>query len=137
MIITGVDPGGTTGVATFVNGKPASIDQLKYDEFPEWLKINHPDLWVIEDYIIRPQYQSGGYGHQWNKGEALRIIGMLEYHAILDGTPLTKQQPSIKPMAAKLLGQNYKANSSDPYRHSKDAVLHVQWYLHKQGPHAT
>ena len=92
------------------------------------------DLWVVEDYIIRPKGITQGYEHQWNKGTALRLIGAIELRVHQLGAELKKQQPSIKPIAAKKSGVPYTPKKKGT--HMFDAVLHGNHYLDKEHPNA-
>lgn len=130
---TAVDPGGTTGWADFEDDTPVRGGEVSREEVTEFIVARSPDLWVVESYIIRPAALTGGYQHTWNKGEALQIIGMIKAMAQLKGIPVIMQQPSIKPMAAKMAGLPYKKGKKGT--HMFDAMLHGTYYWRKNhGP---
>lgn len=117
------DPGETTGWARFVDSAPVAVGTVGLDELYPWLESDgKAELYVIEDYIIRPM---GNYQHQWNKGNPLRVIGALTHKAFLLGIEVVLQQPSIKDMARRHLGM---PKTSSTFRHSYDAVLHGHYY---------
>lgn len=131
MRFIALDPGASTGYAEFEDAYPVEAGVLKFgDEFNDWLDNQHPELWVVEDYIVRPQ-NVAGYGHQWSKGEALQIIGAVKFHARSRMIPLILQQPSIKPMAAKMSGLEYKKGKKGV--HMNDALLHGSYFWRTKG----
>jgi hypothetical protein len=136
MRVDGFDPGGTTGVALFDGIKPIEIRQLERDDLDDWLihEYEPPEVMVVEDYRILPRSMTGGWSHEWDKGETLRIIGSLEFFAKMKGVKIVLQSPHHKGMANQLVfGKPYNKNSKDPQRHAKDALLHVRWYYHTNG----
>ena len=133
MIITAVDPGGTTGYARFKHDTPVAVGTLKFgEEVFDFIAHEFTDLWVVEDYKIRVGTAARGYDHAWNSGEALQVIGAIKYHSRRQGLPEpVLQQPSIKPIGYKLLGAEYKKGKSG--MHVMDAMAHARYYLHKNG----
>jgi hypothetical protein len=64
---TVIDPGKFIGWARFLNAMPQTVGILKFgDDFWDWLDEEKPELFVVENYIIRPKHTQGGYAHQWN-----------------------------------------------------------------------
>ena len=135
MIFVGVDPGKTTGYAVFEDDMPIVFGEVKFEELDDWLDTMagmKVELYVVEAYVIRPAHlQSSGYAHQWNKGEALQIIGMIKRESRIRGLPHpVMQQPSIKPMGYRLLGKEYKKGKKK--QHIQDALAHAQYFLHRE-----
>jgi hypothetical protein len=129
-----VDPGGTTGWARFEtpSQKPVEIGEVVKDKLYSWLELqtNHGTIWVVEDYIIRPpSRRQGGHDHFWNKGDTLRLIGAIQYHAHIHQQLFYLQQPSIKPLAYKQMGAEYVKGK--PNMHIKDAVAHGVHFIGK------
>lgn len=129
------DPGGTTGWALCRRGRPTDMGEVPFDDVfsflleERWAPVR---LYVVEDYIIRPQSVQGGYTHQWNKGEALRVIGAIELVCNAKKAALVKQQPSIKDLASKrLTGKPYKETR---VTHMGDAALHGFYWYWKEHP---
>ena len=132
--IIAVDPGSTTGWARFHSSsqKPEMIGEVKKEEFHSWLAdfTEHGLVWVVEDYIIRPPNRGqGGHDHFWNKGETLRLIGAIQYHAYIYEQLFYLQQPSLKPLAYKQMGAEYIKGK--PNRHIQDAIAHGVHFIGK------
>lgn len=125
-----VDPGKTTGWARFYNGTLNMVGEVEFEDTWNWLRDLSPDLFVVEDYIIRPGSIQGGYNHQWNRGHALQIIGAIKYHATVEHCEMVLQQPAIKPLGYKFMGGEYVKGKKG--QHMKDAVAHGFYYLSKQ-----
>lgn len=133
-----IDPGVTTGWALMEDGSPVEMGTVPFEEVfdfinqPRWNSIY---LYVVERYIIRPAKVMKGYAHQWNKGEALQIIGAVKFVAAAKGAEVVEQDASDLPMAARRLNFPY-----DPNKHVNDmhsAVLHGSFYWFKEhGPNA-
>lgn len=131
---TVIDPGKFIGWAKFENEMPVTVGVFEYDEtFFDWLSDENPDLFVMENYIIRPSHQARGYKHQWGKGEALQVIGAVKFHTRQRGIPLVLQEASIQPISSKRSGVPYKKGQSNDIN---SAVLHgSHWYFKNYGPH--
>lgn len=130
---TAIDPGKFIGWARFENGTPITVGVLEFGPvFFEWLQEELPDLFVVEDYIIRPGTVQRGFQHQWNKGEALQVKGIIRYHGATRMIPVEFQQPSIQPMSAQRTGMPYKKGRSNDIN---SAVLHgAHWWFKNYGP---
>lgn len=135
MKIIAVDPGKTTGVATFNGeGKLQTIAELKYpDEFAKWLHIERRNIvWVVEDFkLLPPSYFKSNKAMWWNSMFAPKVIGAIESLAIATGNQFILQQPNIKPIGYKLMGAEYKKGKKNV--HVQDAICHGFYYFHKQG----
>lgn len=126
-----IDPGPHLGWARYRDEILTEFDTLATKgEFFYWLTFQNPQVFVVEDYIIRP-VKSGGFDHQWNKGETLRMIGAIEFQAHRVGAKFVLQQSSIKPAAYGQMGGKYKKGKAN--MHHMDAVAHGHYYLVKQG----
>lgn len=130
-----LDPGGTTGWMLFNDGQPVEGGEIPFDniwEFlnnPQWQEIG---LYVVEDYIIRAASAQGGYAHQWNKGEALQVIGAVKCNAQAKAAVVVLQQPSIKDaIHRRLTGNPYNKTTAT---HMLDASLHGAYYWWKEHP---
>lgn len=140
MNLLAIDPGGRTGFVHYVNSQPVKVGEVEFDGagledsifqwMMEWKDVPL-DVIVYEDYIIRPMGKGGmgNYGHQWNKGEALQVIGAARALAALQHIPVVRQQPSIKPVAAKRCNLPYDSKKSGRGTHQMDAMLHGNWFL--------
>lgn len=131
-----LDPGKTTGWATFTGTQrmPVSMGEWDMDEYYDHVAVAEYGLWVIEDYIIRPKKVQHGYEHQWNKGDALRLIGAVTLRGRQLEAPVVLQQASIKPIASAKSGVPYTPRKKGT--HMFDAVLHGNHYLDKEYPSA-
>lgn len=125
MRFLALDPGAATGWAWFEDAMPVEMGELQVDDFMEWLPQQSPELFVVEDYIIRPGGVNHNYQHQWNRGVPLQVIGMIKLYAHNKAIPIEFQQPSIKPVAAAIFSMPNKG------KHMHDAVLHGKWWWHK------
>jgi hypothetical protein len=94
-------------------------------------KFNDVDQVVMEDYKIRPSDLQKGWGHEWNNGPALQIIGAVKFWAYEYSIPVHMQQPSILPSAAGLTGIPYEKGKKKV--HHMMAMLHGLYWLVKQG----
>ena len=131
MKVMAIDPGGTTGFALF-NGEliPEAVGEVKQDDLFDWLSsYKDVDIWVVEDYFVRPGKGKNGYQHQWNRGDTFRIIGAIHFHAFLTRSEFQLQQPSQKVMGYKLMGKEYVKGKKD--MHMFDAIAHGHVYLSK------
>lgn len=129
-----VDPGGTTGWARFntESQRPVEIGEVKKENFKGWLVTFQEEglIWVVEDYIIRPPKRSqGGHDHFWNKGDTLRLIGAIEYHAFVYKQLFYLQQASLKPLAYKQMGATYEKGKRG--MHIQDAIAHGVHFIGK------
>lgn len=131
MKILAMDPGGTSGYAIFKGSdKPVEVGEVPQNNLLAWLSGNKDiDVWVVEDYYVRKQKGDRGFDHTWNRGDTLRIIGAVEYHAFLTASEFHLQQPSQKVMGYKLMGKEYVKGKSG--MHIFDAIAHGQVFLGK------
>lgn len=135
MKFIAVDPGGVTGWALFDDDHLLTVGEVSFDQYHSWLEELHPDLFVIEDYKIRPASLEKGWSHQWNDGQALQIIGAIEYHSYRRGIQVVRQQPSIKPLGYAHAGLTYRKDRKGT--HINDAVAHGFYFWRKEhGPSA-
>ena len=113
---------------------PVEFGEVSLADFDEWA-LNHirtprADVWVVEDYIIRPPQKGQNFGnHNWNRGETLRLIGKLEMVAIVGAVDFHLQQPSIKPLGYGQAGMEYKKGK--PGMHIYDAIAHGTFWINK------
>lgn len=134
MNFLSIDPGGTTGFAHFLQEEDEqwrvkTFGEVAKADVYDWIEDTGPDLYVVENYRVRPQSISG-YSHQWSSGETLRIIGALESRARRIGSPLVLQEPAIKPVGYAHAGLKYVKDKKG--MHVQDAIAHGVFYLVKQ-----
>lgn len=130
MILTAIDPGGTTGYARFFHGDPVAFGTLAFGpELWEFIAHEITDIWVVEDYKIRPATLAK-FDHGWNSGETLQVIGAIKYHCHKKGLPEpVLQQPNIKPIGYRLMGKEYVKGKGG--MHVYDALAHGRYWFHK------
>lgn len=134
MRIIGIDPGTHCGWAIFQDGANESLGVLNGDaEIWEFIAGNEPDIWVVENYKLRP-YGTGGmkYTHAWSELFTVRVIGAIQYKAFISKQQFVVQEPTIKrPAMAMLSGKVYQKKSN---QHALDAYLHAYYFMNKKGP---
>lgn len=137
MKIQAFDPGETTGYALLEDGKPTSFANCSLEDLKDFLDANlrptYTSTVVIEDYRIRfdPKNRQAQKSHAWSKGMTLRVIGMIDFWAFLNGFPVVYQQPSVKPMAYKAMGMDYEEWKKKPNHHYMDAIVHGNHFYRK------
>lgn len=133
MLMTAVDPGNTTGWAMFDGSQVVNVGQLKWEEeFFTWLQEQHPDVWVVENYRIRPASMNKGksnFAHQWSSVIPAQVIGAIQYRAYQTSVEVILQEPAVKPLGAKMGGMTYTTNVKG--QHGQDALYHGMYYLKK------
>lgn len=123
-----VDPGEEVGWASFRDGIPLSGGQVRiWSDFLDWLNEQTPDLWVVEDYIIRPPHVNRGWSHQWDKGLSLRVIGCIVNRAYVTQVPMILQSTNDRDIGRQMLGDLKKVHE---WRHFMDAIAHGIYYWH-------
>ena len=77
-LLLAIDPGETTGYATFVKGKYFHSGIIQFSATYDWqlLFATTPDIVVCEEYRI---YGGQRLAHTGSKVETVRIIGVIEY----------------------------------------------------------
>lgn len=123
------DPGKTTGVAYIVEGelKVNELGEGALWEFLYQLGTLEFEVFVIEDYKIRPPSGPKKYMHYWSSVQPAKIIGILEYTAWRIGAESVIQQPAIKPIGYARAGLPYQKGKKGT--HWQDAVAHLSYYL--------
>lgn len=127
MRFIAVDPGGTTGWAEFNDGVLQNLGELKEDALYPWLELQSPDLWVIENYRIRPKKLTKGFQHVWSSVVPAQVIGAFKYQAYLTNAEIVLQEPAIKPLGAKCAGLEYTTDAKR--QHQTDALYHAFFYM--------
>lgn len=127
--ILAIDPGKHLGWARFIDGIMKEFGTLHDEsEIYPWLIIQHPQLFVVEDYKIRDK-EHGGFDHQWQSVFPAQVIGAVRFYALIRQIPVVMQQPSIKNAACPMVtGKPYKKQSN---KHHWDAFLHGAYYIKK------
>lgn len=120
------------GWAYFESGHSVGMGTVEGDiAIYTWIAQQQPDIWIVEDYKIRPPQVNRGWDHRWNSVFPAKVIGAIEYWALSCGVPVILQQPSIKPVAAKRAGLiNYDTKAKGKGVHQMDAYLHGMYYIH-------
>ena len=137
MKILSLDPGDSSGyLLATVENKNYTVDDMgvwKYAEVYNRLCEHRTlDLLLVENYLIRPSKNAGGYEHNWAKPTALRIIGACEFLAANFPIKLRIQEPAIKPVGAGYLGLAGKPGKG---KHAMDAWVHLEYYCVTQLGH--
>lgn len=124
-----IDPGTTSGFAIFIKGKVANFGELKKDQIFIWLDRQNPDLFVVENYRIRPRTFRGKQTRTWDNPFALRILGAVESQCQIKEIPLVIQEPAIKPIGYGFLNMPYVKGKKNV--HHLDAIAHGAYYFVK------
>jgi hypothetical protein len=131
MMLLSIDPGLTTGWAIWNVPKLLLFGDCKgIEEFFDSLLL--PDEWeevdqiVMEDYKIRPSSLNKNWGHEWNNGPALQVIGGVKLWARSHSIPYHMSQPSILPVGCGYIGYPYNKKKHTPNYIS--AIAHGAWY---------
>lgn len=132
MQVIGIDPGKHCGWASFIDGTNDGLGILEGEpEIWEFIRDTNPDVWVVENYKLRP-YGTGGmkYDHAWSELFTIRVIGAIQYKAYVEKQEFVLQEPTIKRPAMGLLsGKVYQKKSN---QHALDAYLHAYYYIVKK-----
>lgn len=131
MRIIGVDPGKSCGWATFQDGNNEGLGIAQGEvEIWEFIRDNNPDVWVVENYKLRPYGTAGlKYDHAWSELFTVRVIGAIQYKAFCEKQEFVLQEPTIKrPALAMLAGKVYQKKAN---QHALDAYLHAFYYIYK------
>lgn len=137
MILVAFDPGKTTGMAVIEDSQPILAGDLKWEtpQFQDELKRLEEiqlELVVIENYRIRPpsaqKERAKKFDQYWSDITPAQVIGALKFWAAINGLPVVMQEPSIKPIAYRLINYN-QTKSHTP--HFIDATAHGVYWFHK------
>lgn len=122
-----VDPGDTTGIAIFDEGKLVQRSQMNWDTFLEYLT----EVWtrmttiVVEDYRLRKGKQAQQTGSRF---QAVQVIGALKYHCKIHNAEF-----KLVDVQAKTLGALYsgvKPPSDHKKSHEIDAYnIGIYWLV--------
>lgn len=124
MTIISLDPGGTTGVCLYVEGK-LTVDQLGPEKHHEglWetLTAHNPDIVVCEDFLYRQQSKANLV--------SVEYIGITRLWCSVNGARLVMQTPAIGKgfwvdVKIKTVGEWQKGAP-----HSMDALRHMLQFL--------
>jgi hypothetical protein len=102
----------------------------------EFIANSRADIYVVEDYKIRPannqtKAERRRYEHQWDSGDTMRYIGMVQSRAHALGAEFVLQQPACKPAGYGWMGKTYVKGRRDGLVHQDDATSHLCFYLVK------
>lgn len=131
MIISGFDPGLTTGYCVFESesGKatPLAYNQFKFDDIIAVLDdLQPPDIVVIEDFQLLPHKAKAQIG---SKFETIQVIGMLKIWAHKYNAKVELQSPTIKNIAQ--MWTQVKPVGAHANSHWVDAYNHAMYYMIK------
>lgn len=133
MKLLSVDPGKATGWAEW---EFPQIRLVRFGEekperkFYELLVSGHLtdiDQLVVENYLIRPKDMTKNWGHEWNRGPALQVIGALELWSLEWSIPLKRQEPFNLPVGCGYAGIPYEKKKHLPNMLS--AIAHGAYWL--------
>lgn len=135
MKLLSVDPGKHTGLAIWYYGS----DKVQLLEMGESRDVQHfyniltdgnftdTDQIVAEDYKIRPSDMQKGWGHEWNSGPALQVLGALDLFATMYSIPVRRNPASVLPVGCGFINYPYSNKKHTPNRIS--AIAHGAWWL--------
>lgn len=135
-VITGIDPGETTGFAYY---------ERNYDGTDTWIvskviDVKKEDIWsylrdfhdsnrfsgiiVMEQFITNPK----AFDKTFQKHFTIQVIGAIKYICHSQGREPVMQMPGDKyPACGRMFGEAYKRKP----QHNFDALLHAGWFLLK------
>lgn len=123
-----IDPGKRTGFARFIDGKATEMGALVDDCLWPWLREQAPDIFVVENFRIRP-YGGRRVSKMWSSPVALQIIGAVKARADEVKAFLHLQEPSVLPVGCGFMGIPYTKGKHLPDELS--AMAHGAYYLVK------
>lgn len=134
MIILGVDPGKSTGLATIrIEDKkiiPISMEVSKGSTTQLAPFVEQADIVVVENFLVRPTKARKG-AFDWDPMITSRVIGAVELLCEQFHKKLVFQEPSIKPVGFGWGNMKYVAGKKGT--HSQDALAHAVFYAVKNG----
>lgn len=138
MRLLAIDPGLHTGWAIIDSEADPKVTDFgtthTHEDFFQNLDAgiwNDVEKVVYEAYYIRPKDLTKNWGHEWNNGPALQIIGATKFWCYEYSIPMKEQQAAILPAASKLTGIPYVKGK--PKVHHMMAMLHGLYFLVKEG----
>ncbi len=130
--ILGIDPGGTTGLCSYVDGEWVS-SQRSATEAAAYIRSWMAAQWSSTTYVVAERFVPSARTLSFQP-DALEIIGYTKYLCLDEGLPFYIQTPA----AAKGLATNELLKTIGAYQpktpHGMDAARHVVLYLHKHFP---
>lgn len=133
MLILGIDPGGTTGIAllSIKDKKATLVEALESKDLSfienNWLLIKADHI-ICEDFKVRPDMARKG-SFDYNNMQTPQIIGSIKTLARLLEKEVVLQQPAIKPIGYGFAHLVYKAGKKG--LHIQDAAAHAMYYAVK------
>lgn len=130
--ILGIDPGGTTGLASWNDGT-WDVRQLPADEVPAYTRewISWP--WAEELHVVCERFVPSARAMTFQP-DALELIGYTKYLCKEKGISFTLQSPAT----AKTLFPNPLLKTIGAYTkstpHGLDAARHVALWMHQRHP---
>lgn len=141
--ILAIDPGHHLGWVKVIfdpAGKKVELQgagtTVGMDNILGFIERSEADIYVVEDYKIRPTSMKNPanrrrYEHQWDSGDTMRYIGMIQARAHALDAKFVLQQPACKPAGYGWMGKEYVKNRRDSLVHQDDATAHLTFYLVK------
>lgn len=137
MRILAFDPGGKgedggTGWALLEDYEVVQIGKMKYgpELFAGVRELPDAEVWVIENYRVRPQNFSGKnkFAHRWSEVYPVRAIGAIESEAHRRGIQVAFQEPANKTIGYKVAGLTPPKDKKK--EHMFDAIAHGSYWFH-------
>ena len=119
MIIMGVDPGVTTGIAIYIDDDYHGWEMRSYQDAVELINIYQPEVIVIENFLVR-------HGKPSIYHPSIRMIGVMEYICQERDIKYVIQSPSILKAILPIVPDTIKSP------HIRSATAHIIYYLSKQ-----
>lgn len=135
LLILGIDPGGTTGLALLsIENKKATLVEASESKDVSAIEYNwllsKADHIIVEDFKVRPAKAKKG-DFNWSSMETPKIIGSIQTLVKLLEKEVVLQQPSIKPMGYGYAHLKYVPGKKG--LHIQDAAAHAMFFAVKNG----
>ena len=133
MVIMGIDPGETTGVAVFLEDNLINASQLPTCDLSlnsinlilDYIKEHKPHLILLEDYFI---YATKSDYHKGNQLHTAKLIGMIITLCHFNEIPFILQLASKGKQIKDVHLKEWDFYSKGK-KHSRDAMRHVLFYI--------
>ncbi len=131
-VVVALDPGETTGVAVFKEGRLVTVDQIAQREFDLAVRelvslfdLTQPSMVIIEDYKV---YSHKAGAHKWSALHTPRLIGAIQTLCVLYEVGYHMQMASAKRFCTDERLKDWRMYQvGNP--HATDAVRHGVYYL--------
>lgn len=129
-----LDPGNSTGWCLYDTERGCLVGAGTIKEnhrtLGELITKKYPEIIVFESFNL---YPGAAKSLTWNSFYPVEVIGIIKYLGIMHHMKLVSQAPGIKKFAGTL-DLDFVAQARDLGRdnyteHTKDSILHLQYYL--------